>query len=144
MNGVLHLTWPQWGLIFIAVAFTLLILGIFKVTRAVLIFAGICMCTGPAASILAGFARWTSNLTDSLTGKFLGAAVPGIILIIAAIFLVHDLHPRGSGASRRTFWISAFVACCLIAGVSAFHAVDSIPQDVRTGIPSVTSYTNGG
>jgi hypothetical protein len=155
VNGVGGLSWAQWGLIFTAAAFSLLALGTFKRLRAVLIFAGICMLAGKVAAILIAVVRWLSNLTDALTGKFAGASVPGIILVIAAIFLFHDLHPKGSGASRRTFWISAFVACCLIAGISAFSAVNAIPGDVRTGIPSVTSsqhqhgdrgarHTNGG
>jgi hypothetical protein len=146
VNGVLGLSWTQWGLIFVTVSFVFLILGIFKKTRAVLIFAGICLVGGKLAAILIDLARLVSNLTDAVTGKIFGASVGGLILLVAAIFLIHDLHPKGSGASRRTFWISAFTACCLIAGVSAITSVNAIPNDIRTGIPSVTSYTttNGG
>jgi hypothetical protein len=138
MNSILGLTWAQWGLLFIAFAFLFLFLRIFQRTRAVLVFLGICLCGGRIAAILAGLARSVSHLFDALAGKLFGVAVPGIILLLLGAVLIHDLHPKGGGASRRTFWISAFVACCLIAGVSAFQALNGIPGDVRTGVSTAT------
>ena len=142
MNAILGLTAAQWALLFIALAFTLLFLRIFQRLRAVLIFAGICLAGGKAAALLAGFARGVAHLTDDLTGKIFGVTLAGVIVVPVLIILVYDLHPKGGGASRRTFWISAFVACLLVAGVSSFHVLNSVPANIRTGITSVT--TNGG
>jgi hypothetical protein len=92
---------------------------------------------GKIATILTSVARGVSHLTDALLGKLFGAAVPGILVLILGIVLVAHLHPKGKGAGKSTFWISAFLACLLIAGVSSFAALNGIPADIRTGVTSV-------
>ena len=134
---ILGITWAQWGLILTAVAVTLLILRTFPAVRAVLIFLGICLMGGKIAVILAAVARGVSHLFDSLAGKLFGAVVPGLLVVILGIVLATHLHPKGKGAGRSTFWISAFLACLLVAGVSSFTAVNGIPADIRTGVTNV-------
>lgn len=131
------LTWAQWGLIFTVVSVTFLFLRIFAATRAVLIFVGICLMGGKLAAILTAVARGVSHVTDALLGKLFGAVVPGLLVLVMGIILVTHLHPKGKGAARSTFWISAFLACLLVAGVSTFAAVNGIPADIKTGVTSV-------
>ena len=54
-----------------------------------------------------------------------------------AIVLITHLHPKGKGAGRSTFLISAFLACLLVAGVSSFAALNGIPADIKTSVTSV-------
>jgi len=139
MGNVLGVAPAAWGGIFTVFAAVFLFLGIFKRTRAVLIFLGICLLgSGLLSRLLVSMARIASNLTDSLFGKLFGVAVPGIIVLIAGVILIHNLHPKGGGASRRTFWLAAFVAACLIAGVSQIAALNGIPADVHTSVSTVT------
>lgn len=136
---VLGLPAAAWGGIFVAFSAVFMFLGIFKRLRAVLIFLGICLLSsGLITSLLTALARLVSNLTDAAFGKLFGVAVPGIIVLIAGAFLIHDLHPRGGGASKRTYWLAAFVAACLIAGVSSIGALNAIPADVHTGVTTVS------
>lgn len=134
---IFGLSWAQWGLILTVVSFTLFLLHAMPTTRAILVFVGICLMGGKIAAILTSVARGVSHLTDSLTGKLFGAAVPGLLLIVLGIVLVLHLHPKGKGAGRSTYWISAAVACLLVAGVSSWSAVNGIPADIRTGVTSV-------
>jgi hypothetical protein len=134
---IFGITWAQWGLILTVVSVTLLWLHVFPATRAVMIFVGICLMGGKLAAILTAVARGVSHVTDGLLGKLFGASVGGILVVVFGIILVTHLHPKGKGAGRSTFWISAFLACLLIAGVSTFAAVNGIPADIKTGVTSV-------
>lgn len=133
------LTPAQWGAVMIIFAVLFLWLRIFQRIRAVLVFAGICLLGGSLLGRLMGaLARGASNVTDTLTGKIFGTAVPGLLVLIVGAVLIHDLHPRGGGASRRTFWLAAILAACLVAGLSTIVQLDGIPAGVHSTVTTVT------
>jgi hypothetical protein len=138
MGNVLGLTTAQWGGLFVVAAFVCLFLRTLQRTRAVLVFAGICMTGGMFARIMTSIARTVSHLTDALFAKMFGASVGGVLVLVIGGILIYDLHPRGGGASKRTFWIAALSAGLLVAGVSTFHVLNGIPGDVGTGVSTVT------
>ena len=138
MGTALGLSPAQWGAIFITISVLCLFLGIFKRLRAYLVFLGICLTGGLIARLLTDVARVLSNLTDSLFGKLFGVAVPGVLVLLVGFVLVHDLHPKGGGASRRTYWLAVLAAACVVAGVSAFGVLNGIPASVHTGVSTVT------
>jgi|SRR6185437_5184113 len=117
-------------------------LRIFVKIRAILAFVGTCIVTGGLfGHALTWVVLHVQALTNSLTGKIFGAAIPGLVVIVLAIIFVHDLHPKGGGSSRRTMFVGAALAACLVAGVSSFSTLNNVPAAVRTG---VSSSTNGG
>lgn len=135
---MLGLSSSQWGAIMLVVGFVLYFLRIFKRLRAVLAFVGVCLISGGLfGSLLGRGAVWLSNVFGSLTGKIFGVGVPGVLFVVLAIVFIHDLHPKGGGASKRTFWLGLAVAACLVAGVSAFAQLNGIPADLRSGVSSV-------
>jgi hypothetical protein len=130
----------QWGAILLVISVVLYFLRIFAKLRAVLAFLGVCLLGGGLfSSLLVRGAHAVSSLTDSLVGKIFGVAVPGLIVIVLGIFFIHDLHPKGGGASKRTFWLGIALAAFLVAGVSTFATLNGIPADVHNGVSTVTS-----
>jgi hypothetical protein len=133
------LTPLQWGVLFVIFAALFLWLRIFARLRAVLIFAGICLLgQGLLSRLLVTAARDLSSWTGAITAKVFGAAIPGVLLLIVGVILIYDLHPRGGGASRRTFWLAAIAAALLIGGVSTIGQLTSIPHGVHSTITTVT------
>jgi hypothetical protein len=129
-----------WGAVFLVIAVLLHFLRVFTRSRAVLAFLGTCLLgAGLFRELLVRAATEVSRLTDSLVGKAFGVAVPGLLVVVLGIIFLHDLHPSGGGASRRTMWLGIALGACLIAGVSAFPAVNQIPSDVHTTVATVTS-----
>jgi hypothetical protein len=135
---LLGLSFSEWGAIMLVVGFVLYFLHIFKRLRAWLAFIGTCLVSGGVfTQIITKAAVWLSGLTSSLVGKIFGVGVPGALFAILVIVFIHDLHPKGGGASKRTFWLGIAVAACLVAGVSAFAQLNGIPGGLRSGVSSV-------
>ncbi len=138
MNNVLGISPAQWGGIFIAFALGCLFLRTLQRTRALAVFAGICLAGGIIVRLDVSLARTLSHLTDALFAKLFGGGISGILALACLGLLVYDLHPRGGGASKRTFWIAALSAGLLVAGVSTVKVLNGIPADMRTGVSTVT------
>jgi hypothetical protein len=138
MNNVLGITPAQWGGILILFALTCLFLRTLQRTRAIAVFAGICLAGGIFVRLDVSLARTLSHLTDQLFAKLFGVSVAGILAAACLGLLIYDLHPKGGGASKRTFWIAALSAGLLVAGVSTFTVLNGIPADMRTGVSTVT------
>jgi len=136
---VLGLTTGQWGAVLTAGSLVLLWMGIFKRLRAVMVFVGICLLgTGWLLRLAEDVVRAASNIFGSLFGKVFGVGVPGILGLLAIGVLIYDLYPRGGGASKRTYWVSALVAVILVAGLAGYSALNGIPADIHTGVTTVT------
>lgn len=128
------------GAVFLVLAVLFHWLKIFTKIRAGLAFAGTCIVAGGLfGHLLTKGVTVVSNLTNSLMGKVFGVAVPGLIVIVLVVIFVHDLHPKGGGASKRTMWVGIALAACLVAGVSSFAALNKVPASVRTGVSSTIS-----
>jgi hypothetical protein len=138
MNNVLGISPPQWGGIFIAFSLGCLFLRTLQRTRAIAVFAGICLAGGIFVRLDVSLGRTLSHLTDQLFARLFGAGISGILALACLGLLAYDLHPRGGGASKRTFWIAALSAGLLVAGVSTFKVLNGIPADMRTGVSTVT------
>lgn len=108
-------------------------LGIFTTIRALLAFAGVCVLglgAGWFGHTLSTVVTWATTLGGTVTGTVFGISVTSAVFIIAAVVFVHDLLPK-HGASKRTGWIGILVAAMLVAGVSGFAQLNSIPSTVR-------------
>jgi hypothetical protein len=115
--------------------------SIFTKLRAVLGFIGTCIVTGGLfGHVLTWVVLHVAALTNSLTGKVFGVAIPGLIVIVLLVVFVIHLHPRGRGASKSTMFIGMALAACLVAGISSFTTLNHVPTAVRTGVSS----SNGG
>lgn len=126
----------DWGAVALVVAFTLFGLGIMPKTQVILGFIGTCIVTtGLFGSLLTRGVTLVSHLTNTLTGKIFGVAVPGLLVIVLVIVFIHDLAPKHS-SGRRTFFIGIALAASLAAGLSSFTALNQIPANVRTGVSS--------
>jgi hypothetical protein len=135
---LLGLSTSQWGALMLLTGFVLYLLHTWQRARAVLAFTGTCLLTGGLfVTLLVKAATWLTALAGTLTGKIFGVGVPGALAFIVGLFLLHDLHPRGGGASKRTFWLAIAFAAFLIAGLGTFAQLNGIPADIRTGITSV-------
>jgi hypothetical protein len=135
---MLGLSSSQWGALLLVVGVVFYWLRIFQRARAVMAFAGVCLLAdGWISSILVSVAQWVSGLAGSLAGKLFGVGLPGILALILGIVFIFDLHPRGGGASKRTFWVGVAFAACLVAGVSAFAQLNGIPADLRSGVSNL-------
>lgn len=110
-------------------------LGIFTRLRAVLGFIGTCIVAGGLfGSLLTRGVTLVSNLTNTVFGKIFGVVVPGLLVIVLLVIFIHDLHPKGGGASKRTLWVGIALAACLGAGLSSFATLNQLPSSVRTGV----------
>jgi hypothetical protein len=136
---IVGLSTGQWGAILVAASLVLLWMRIFKVTRAVMVFVGICLIgNGWLIRLLEDIARAGSNIFGGLFAKVFGSAVPGVLGLAAIGILIYDLHPRGGGASRRTYWVAVLVAVILVSGLAGFKALNGVPADVHQGVTTVT------
>jgi hypothetical protein len=131
----------EWGIAALVVAGLLYWLGVFARTQVVLGFIGTCIVTG---GIFGTAVTWIAVRLDSLTnatvGKVFGVGVPGLLVIVLLIVFVHDLHPKGGGGrSRRTLFVGVILAACLVAGLSNFAALNSIPAGVRSGVGNAST-----
>lgn len=135
---LLGMSYSQWGVILTVGGFICYWLRIFQRFRAYAVFAGICLLSGGwVTRLLVGLATWVAHLTSTLIGKLFGVGVPGAAALIIGGILIHDLHPRGGGASKRTFWLAIAFAACLIAGAGAFAQLNAIPADLRGGLSNL-------
>lgn len=114
-------------------------LGIFITIRAILAFIGTCIVTGGLfGHLLTWAADHVSALLGAVAGKAFGIAVPGLLVIVLGIVFLHDLHPR-KGTRPRTMFVGIALAACLVAGLSTFSALNSVPANIRNGVGTVTT-----
>jgi hypothetical protein len=106
--------------------------------RAVLAFLGTILVgtDGHLTRWLADLVVWMAHTATSLTGWAVGVAVPGALALVAGYFFVHDLMPKHS-AGKRTGWAGILLAALILAGVTGFSALSSVPGAVRNGVTSV-------
>ena len=122
------------------------VLGIFATVRAILAFVGTCLIgtVGFLGGALHAIALWVSNLAASVTGWAFAAPVGGLVLVvIAGVIFIHDLHPKNS-AGKRTGFAGIALALVLIAGVAQIPALNGIPASVRNGVGNAQSSINSG
>lgn len=113
-------------------------LKVLPATRAILAFIGTCIVTGGLfGSLMSRAAHFVANFTDTLTGKIFGVGIPGVLVIILGVIFVHDLLPKGGGASKRTMWVGLALAACLVAGLSSFQALNQLPANVQQGVTNI-------
>ena len=126
------------GGICLVVGIVFYVLGRWPKAQVILGFIGVCCIGGLFGSILAKGAVFISNLLGTVTGKVFGVAIPGLLVIVLLIVVLHDLSPKGS-ATRRTFFAGLALAACLVAGVSSFQALNNIPAGVRSGVGNAST-----
>jgi hypothetical protein len=135
---LLGMSYSQWGAILFTGGLIMYLLRIRARERAIMAGVGVCLLSGGMVTkILVGLATWVAHLTSALIGRLFGVGVPGALALIIGAVLLHDLHPRGGGASKRTFWLAIAFAACLIAGVGAFAQMNAIPADLRGGLSNL-------
>lgn len=108
-------------------------LNIFTTARALLAFAGVCVLglgAGWFGHTLTTVVTWITTLGGTVTGTLFGVSVVSAAFVVLAVVFVHDLMPK-HGASKRTGWVGILVAAMLVAGVSGFSQLNSIPSTVR-------------
>jgi hypothetical protein len=127
------------GGICLVVGVLFFILGRWPKAQVILGFIGVCCLGGGLlGTILTKAALFVSHLTDTVTGKVFGAAIPGVLVIILGIVVLHDLSRQGT-TSRRTFFAGLALAACLVAGVSSFQALNNVPAGVRSGVGNAST-----
>jgi|ERR1035441_9241662 hypothetical protein len=135
----------EWGIACLVIAALLYWLGIFRRLQVIGGFVGTCIVTsGIFGEIVVKVARWLDGFTNAVVGKVFGVAVPGLLVIILAIIFIYDLHPRGGGGgSRRTLFVGILLAACLVAGLSSFQTLNTVPANVRNGVGNASTITGG-
>jgi len=130
------------GAVCLVVGVLFFFLGRWPKAQVILGFVGVCCLGGGLlGTILTRAAVFVSHLTDTVTGKVFGVAIPGLLVIILGIVVLHDLSRQGT-ASRRTFFAGLALAALLVAGVSSFQSLNSVPAGVRGGVGNAS--TAGG
>jgi hypothetical protein len=128
------MTLLEWGAAALVVGVVLYALGIMPKTQAALAFIGTCIVTGGLfGHLLARITVDVAHLTNTLTGKIFGTAIPGLLVIVLLIYFVHDMHPK-KNAKKRTFFIGIALAACLVAGIAPWQTLNNVPGSVRTGV----------
>jgi hypothetical protein len=118
-------------------------LGILPKARAVLAFLGAVTlgASGHFGSLVAGAFAWVSNAFGAVTAWAFGVAVTGGLVIVLAIVLIHDLHPR-KPAGKRTGFLALAVGLAVAAGVASLPflaGVSGLVVQLMTGIASALS-----
>lgn len=131
----MSLTPTEIGAVLIALAILTFLLGKYHKASAVMILLGVLLVgvsghlVGIAAKGVALLAQWGGTAT----AWAFGFAVPGVLVIVAAFLLFHDLRRKGS---RRDFWIALALGVVLVTGASGIPALAGLPSAVRTTVSS--------
>ena len=130
----MHLTVPELGALFLVLAGVFYWLGIFATTRAILAFLGtVAIGTGGfVGRILADVGTWLASAGGALTQWAFGAALVGVPFLIAAVIFIHDLHPKGGKASKRTMWIGMLLGASLAAGAALFPVLGQVTGAIQS------------
>jgi hypothetical protein len=127
------------GGICLVVGFLLFWLGKLPKIQVILGFVGTCIVTGGLFGHAVNRVMvFLSNATDGVANKVLGVGIPGLLVIVLGIIVIHDMHPKNK-ASRRTFFAGLALAACLVAGVSSFSTLNNVPTGVRNGVDNAST-----
>lgn len=118
------------------------LLNIFAKTRAFLALVAAIGIGGFLGRALVRVVTWLTQLTGTVTGWALGVAVPGALFLVLAFLLVHDLHPRGGSASRRTGFVALAVGALLVAGVTGIPALAPLASALRSLPANIATFVN--
>lgn len=141
----MHLTVPELASLFLLIFAVLFWLKIFPATRAVLGFLGAATIAGAGfvGRILTDIGAWLVNVGGSVTAWAFGTAITGAFFVVAAIVFIHDLHPKGGGASRRTGIIALLLGVSLGAGAALIPAAAPLFGAVHTLMGGIVTALNG-
>lgn len=116
-------------------------LGIFAKTRAFLALVAAIGIGGFLGRALARVVTWLIHLTGTVTGWAFGVAIPGVLFLVLAALLIHDLHPR-NGASNRTAYVALGAGALLVAGVAGIPALTPLAAALKSLPASIASFVN--
>jgi hypothetical protein len=127
----------EFGTLLIIISFILLWpLRILPKVRAVMVFVGILLAgitSGLVMHLLARLTALAGHLFGTVIALAFGASVTGIAIIVALIFLVHDLHPKKQ-ARARTYWLAVATSIAIVTATSGIAALNGLPGQVQTAI----------
>lgn len=140
----MHLTVPELGALFLIFYVLFHWLKIFAATRAVLALLGTIAIgnAGTAGRVLGDIGAWIAQAGGSVTSWLFGAALIGVPFIIALVILVHDLHPKGGTATRRTGYIALLVGASLSAGIAAIPALAPVRGALLSFLSGICTFLN--
>jgi len=111
-------------------------LRILPKVRTVLVFTGILLTGTTSGLVLHLLTRLTGlagRLFGSLVAVAFGASVTGIAVIVALVFLFHDLHPKHQ-ARGRTYWLAVASAIAITTATTGIAGLNGLPHQVQTTI----------
>lgn len=138
----MSLTVPELGALLLVFFFLFYWLGIFAKTRAVFAFLGAVAVTGGVLGhVLARITAALANAGGAVTTWLFGTAIAGILFIVAAVILIHDMHPK-KGASRRTGWIALLLGASLGTAAAVIPALAPVASFVNSLLASAATFLN--
>lgn len=140
----MHLTIPELGALMLVLFATFYWLGKFPRLRAILAFLGTVAIgtSGVAGRILTDISGWLAGIGGSVTAWAFGTAIAGALFIPAAIVFIHDLHPKGGGASKRTGLIGLLLGASLAAGVALIPALAPVVSGIHSLLGGIVTFLN--
>jgi hypothetical protein len=139
-----HLTVPELGALMLLFYVLFHYLRIFAATRAILALLGtVAIGTGGVIGrTLAAVGTWLANTGGAVTAWLFGSALVAVPFIIALVILVHDLHPKGGTASKRTGYVAFLVGASLSVGIAAIPALAPVRGAILSALSGITGFLN--
>ena len=140
----MHLTIPELGALMLVLFATFYWLGKFARLRAILAFLGTVAIgtSGFVGRILAAIGGWLASVGGSVTAWAFGTTVAGVFFVVAAIVFIHDLHPKGGGASKRTGLIGLLLGASLASGVAFIPALAPVVSGIHSLLGGIVTFLN--
>ncbi len=140
----MHLTVPELGALFLLFYVLFHYLRIFAATRAVLALLGtVAIGTGGVIGrTLSAAGTWLASTGGAVTAWLFGASLAAVPFIIAVVILVHDLHPKGGTASKRTGFAAFLVGATLSVGIAAIPALAPVRGALQSFLSGICSFVN--
>lgn len=140
----MSLTVPELGALMLVLFAVFYWLGKLPATRAVLAFLGAVAIgtSGVAGRVLADIGTWLGSVGGSVTAWAFGTAVSGVVFLIAAVIFIHDLHPKGGRASKRTGLIGLLLGASLAAGVALIPALAPLVGFIHSLLGGIVTFLN--
>jgi hypothetical protein len=116
-------------------------LGIFGKTRVVLALLAAVGLGGFLGHALVRVTGWLQHAAGMVTGWAFGVSVPGVLFLVLAVLLIHDLHP-GHPASRWTSYVAFGTGTLLVAGVTGIPALAPLAGALQSLLTAIAGFIN--
>jgi hypothetical protein len=135
------------GLVALTLAILAFVFGRFATARVIALIVGIVLVATAGGGHLFSWATsvtsWLNGFVGTATTWAVGVAFPGLLAIVLAFIVAHDLHPKTGTASRRTFFAAGLLAVMIAAASTNVSFLNGLGPQIQHGVQNTQNGLGG-